>query len=179
MGSSKTQTTTQTAAAIAHTQSTLEDISICQPIIFMDRSALGNPGPCRAAAVCFPEGLISEPVVCDLSVSKCSSSYHGELCAIRLATAFSVSYSDTHLIRQIHIFSDCKSAIASSSSADSATNNAEYHISLFTLKVLTRRNTRRKWQRVWNRSDSILHELFPAIIKLGYKSLHHRPADLS
>ncbi len=84
----------------------------------MDGSSLGNPGPCRAAAVCFPEGLISEPVVCDLSESKCSTSYHGELCAIRLATAFSVCYSHTHLITQIHNFSDCKSAIASSASLD-------------------------------------------------------------
>ncbi len=118
LGSSKTQTTTQAAATRAHTQSTLEDIPIGQPIIFTDGSALSIPGPCEAAAVCFPEGLISEPVVCDLSVSKCSTSYHGELCAIRLATTFSVSYSDTHLTRQIHIFSDCKSALASSASLD-------------------------------------------------------------
>ncbi len=46
LGSSKTQTTTQAAVARAHTQSTLEDIPIGQPIIFMDGSALGNPDPC-------------------------------------------------------------------------------------------------------------------------------------
>ncbi len=40
-----------------------------------------------------------------------------------------------------------------------------------------RKNTRRKWRRAWNRSNSILHELFPAIPKLGYKSLHHRHAE--
>ncbi len=219
----------QAASARAHTQSTLEDISIGQPIIYTDRSSLGNPGPCGAAAVCFLEGLISEPVVSDLSISKCSTSYHEELCAYRGATAFLVSYSDSHLIRQIHIFSDCKSAIASSASldlhschqnvidniqqdvavlsgkgvsnnvywiaghanlaqneladkaaksaADSAANNAESQVSLSTLKALTRRNTQRKWQKAWNRSDSVLHELFPVIPKLGYKSLHHRHAE--
>ncbi len=96
VGSSKTKTTTQAAAARAHTQLILEDISIGQPLIFTDGSALGNPGPCGAAAVCFSEGPISEPVVCDISVSKCSTSHHGELCAIRLATAFLVGYTDTH-----------------------------------------------------------------------------------
>ncbi len=229
VGSSKTWTATLAAAARAHTQLILENICIGQPIIFTEGSALGNPGACGAAAVCFPEGLISEPVVCNLSVSKCSTSYHGELCAIRLATAFSVSYSDTHLIMQIHIFSDCKSAIASSASldqhichqnvidniqqdvavlsgkgvstnlhwvaghanlaqneladkgaksaADSAANNAESNVSLSTLKALTKKNTWRKWQRAWNSSDSVLDDLFPAIPKLGYKSLHHRHAE--
>ncbi len=54
LGSSKTQTTTQATVARTHTQSTLEDIPIDQPIIFMDGSVLGNPGSCGAATVCFP-----------------------------------------------------------------------------------------------------------------------------
>ncbi len=66
---------------------------------------------------------------------------------------------------------------AAKSAVDSAANNAESHISLSTLKLLIRRNTLRKWQRAWNRSHSILHELFPAIPKLGYKSLHHCSAE--
>ncbi len=45
VGLSKTRTTTQAAAARAHTQSTLEDISIGQPIIFTDGWDLGNQAP--------------------------------------------------------------------------------------------------------------------------------------
>ncbi len=36
---------------------------------------------------------------------------------------------------------------------------------------------KRQHQQAWNRSDSILQELFPAIPKLGYKYLHHHPTE--
>ncbi len=89
-----------------------------QPIIFTGGLALGNPGPCKAAAICLPDGLISESTVSDLAVStlRFSISYHGKLCALRLATAFVANYCGTHFTRQTYIFCDYKSAIVSSAS---------------------------------------------------------------
>ncbi len=89
-----------------------------QSFIKDEQSVLANLGSCRDAAVCFLDGLISKPIVSDLAVLWLSISYHGKLCALRLATAFTADYCETHLTRQIHIFSDCKSVIAFSASLD-------------------------------------------------------------
>ncbi len=54
VGSSKTRTTTQAAGARAHTQSTLEDISIGQPIKFHGRISPGQRRPLRGCCSLLP-----------------------------------------------------------------------------------------------------------------------------
>ncbi len=44
----------------------------------------------------YAEGMASQPLVLKEAVSKLSTSYHGELRAMLLATQFSKEYSSTH-----------------------------------------------------------------------------------
>ncbi len=84
-----------------------------QPVIFTDGSALSNPGPCGAAAVCYAEGMESLPVVLKEAVSNLSTIYHRELRAMLLATQFGDEYSGTHCITELNICTDCQAVITS------------------------------------------------------------------
>ncbi len=88
-----------------------------QPVIFTDGSALSNPGPCGAAVVCYAEGMESQLLFLKEAVSKLSTSYHGELRAMLLATQFGKEYSSTHHITELNIFIDCQAVIASVTSS--------------------------------------------------------------
>ena len=67
--------------------------------------------------MCYAEGMKSQPVVLKEAVSKLSTSYHGELRAMLLATQFRKAYSETHQISEVNIFTDCQSVIASVTSS--------------------------------------------------------------
>ncbi len=90
-----------------------------QPVIFTDGSALSNPGTCGAAAFRFVEGMESQLLVLNEAtyVSKLSTSYHGELRAMLLATQFGKEYSSTHHITELNIFTDCEAVITSMTSS--------------------------------------------------------------
>ena len=91
-------------------------------IAFTDGSAIPNPGPCGASAVIFSNGLNSQPIILSKSISKYSSSYHGELEAINLAVNFAKNYSETHYINQLRIYSDCQSALLAVSNIEPSIN---------------------------------------------------------
>ncbi len=123
LGSSKFRTPAQKAAARTCMEQQITHLPEGQPAIFTDGSALSNPGPCGAAAVCYVEGMDSEPLVVKDSVSKFSNNYHGELRGLNLATESVMALSLTHNITQVNIFCDCKAAIA-------ATTTTKRHLTL-------------------------------------------------
>ncbi len=90
------------------------------PVIFVDGSALGNPGPTGAAAICYPEGIKSQPITIKEAVGKLSTSYHGEIYAIKLATQFLKVYDtkDNTSPTEAHVLADCQSAILSTTSRE-------------------------------------------------------------
>ncbi len=85
-------------------------------VAFTDGSALGNPGPCGAGAVIYPNGLDSHPLSLHSPVSKSSTSYHGELKGILLALDHVSNAMIPRHITSLVILSDCKSAIQAASS---------------------------------------------------------------
>lgn len=110
-GSSNNRTHLQTRQAHAHIEEQLSSIPAGEPILFTDGSALGNPGACGAAVICYPEGLQSLPLTIKEPVSNYSTNYHGELRAIKVAAQYlKISQNPPHT-RNAHIFSDCKAAI--------------------------------------------------------------------
>ena len=115
-GSSNSRTATQIHQAHRYIEKQLQDIPDGDPIIFTDGSALGNPGPCGSAAICYAEGLKSCPITISEPVSKHSTNYHGEIRGIKLATDFLKSTHNSHHTGNAHIFSDCKAAIQALSS---------------------------------------------------------------
>lgn len=118
-GSSSSRSVAQARAAKQHTANTLSNIPPHEPIIFSDGSALTNPGPCGAAVVCYTEGMSSQPLILKQSVSRYSTSFHGELVALKLSSDFlklTCNVHRFHRFQQAHIFSDCKAAILSVSS---------------------------------------------------------------
>ena len=79
--------------------------------MFTDGSALGNPGPCGAAAIVHTHGLDMEPVILKRPISGYSSSYHGELAAIDLALEYCVTFTQSHHHHDtVSIHTDCQSA---------------------------------------------------------------------
>ena len=96
-----------TQKAKTHTQDALKRYS-SQYIAFTDGSALGNPGPCGAAAIILNED--KEPHELHQPVAKRGSSYLGELKGVELALTHFLSLETQ---KQIHIFCDCLSAIES------------------------------------------------------------------
>ncbi len=113
LGSSRDRTQDQIQAAQREAQSTIARIPEGQPLAFTDGSALGNPGACGAAAVCYSEGILSTPVILKKPVSNLSTSYHGELEGLRLAAEFLCVHTSSHHTDAVHIFCDCRSAIQS------------------------------------------------------------------
>jgi ribonuclease HI len=116
LGSSNTRSLQQTKAAKSIITDQLTSIPAGDPIIFTDGSALGNPGPCGASAIFYIDGLSSLPIKVSESVSPLSTSYHGELTALRLAMEFIASRRDNLAGKTIHIYCDCRAAIMAISS---------------------------------------------------------------
>ena len=113
VGAAGTRTREQIHTARRHTLDTLSELDEDQVVAFSDGSALGNPGPCGAAAVIYLEGIKSSPVILSEAVSSLGTSYLGELRGIHLATDFINQASEIRIPKALDIFVDCTSAIAS------------------------------------------------------------------
>ncbi len=118
LGSGGTRTAEQKTIAGAHADNLLRAIPDRIPIVFTERSTLGNPGACGAAAVCYPTGLSEQPLILNKPLSSRSTSYHGEFFALKLAVEFCIDWRKTHNSREVHILSDCQSAISSVTSSN-------------------------------------------------------------
>ena len=94
-----------------HTHDALNNIGD-EHVAFTDGSALGNPGPCGAAAIIIESG--KEPTKLHQPVAQRGSSYLGELKGVELALTHFLSLATK---KQIHIFCDCLSAIDSMATA--------------------------------------------------------------
>ncbi len=57
----------------------VKQIPAGQQTIFTDDSALENPGPSGATAICYSGGLAAEPVIRSMSIFREGNSYEGEL----------------------------------------------------------------------------------------------------
>ena len=93
-------------AAQNYIRSTNQDI-----IAFTDGSALNNPGPCGAGVLIHWNGINSQPTKSFKPVSSKSSSYHGELEAIDLALEIILEKEPDIINNNIHLLSNCQSAI--------------------------------------------------------------------
>jgi ribonuclease HI len=113
LGAAGNRTREQITAARQHTIQTLAGFGDDEVLAFTDGSALGNPGPCGAAAVIYLEGIKSSPIILNKSVALVGTSYLGELEGINMAT----EYIDQATInpKSLSIFVDCSSAISSAS----------------------------------------------------------------
>lgn len=116
LGSSRDRSSEQASIAKKVAEEAIGNIPPRQPIVFTDGSANPNPGPCGAAAICYAEGINSIPITISSPVAHHSTSYHGELEAIRLAVDFCKSRSAHHNFNTLHLFSDCQAAMLSLSS---------------------------------------------------------------
>ncbi len=85
LGSSKSRTKEQSMLARQLTTDFITALPRSTLLAFTDGSALSNPGPCGAAAIIYVHGMQELPLTYSEPVSKFSTSYHGELEAIRLA----------------------------------------------------------------------------------------------
>ena len=109
----------QESEAREYTLKQLSSICDNSPIIFTDGSAINNPGPVGASAICYTEGISSTPIILKQYVSEYSTSYHGELMGLRIATDFlKLLTVSNHSFKEAHVFTDCRSVIASVSSTD-------------------------------------------------------------
>ena len=88
LGSSGKRSAEQARLAKITTADYLSKLPNTTLIVFTDGSALGNPGPCGAAAIIHTHGLDMEPVILSRAISRNSSSYHAELAAIDLALEY-------------------------------------------------------------------------------------------
>ena len=115
-GSTGSRTSKQQKEAREYTTNTLINLGDT-PVIFTDGSALNNPGPCGAAAVIYPEGISSTPVISKEAVTASGTSYLGELWGLILGLNFLRNCSPP--VRVCHIFCDCESALLSAASFSS------------------------------------------------------------
>ena len=113
LGSAGTRTKAQTDKAKATAEEFIGSIPADASIFFTDGSALGNPGPCGAAAIFYQQGIKSAPVTLKQPVAKFSTSYHSELVAILLAVRFLLDSRAYNHCKSTYILSDCQAAIAS------------------------------------------------------------------
>ena len=90
-------------------------------VIFTDGSALPNPGPCGAGICAYWAGPAGDHTSTSVAVSCNSTSYHGELKAIDHALKLA---SERQHKGDIHIFSDCQSALKTAAADDITSNFA-------------------------------------------------------
>jgi len=109
----------ETKAAKKHVMDEVLSLPSNAPLSFTDGSALGNPGPCGAAAVVFTEGLAGEPGIVKASCSRDGNNYLGELWGLLLAL-MTFSLETVPLPSEVHIFTDCTAAIQCAVSASVA-----------------------------------------------------------
>ena len=82
-----------------------------EPCAFTDGSALGNPGPCGAAAIIYQDSSNSDTyTLLYKPIAQRSTSYNGELTGIELALNH---FTITAHHPNVHLFCDCKSAMQS------------------------------------------------------------------
>ncbi len=113
LGRSGRRSAEQANLAKVKTREYLNSLPNTTLIVFTDGSALGNPGPCGAAAIIHTHGLDMEPVILGKPISSNSSSYHGELAAIDLALEYCVTSTGSHHQHNtVSIQTDCQSAKA-------------------------------------------------------------------
>ncbi len=116
-GSSSSRSAEQAQAAKLYAQNIINQAPEKTVIIFTDGSALNNPGPCGAATIIYVEGIRSQPIVSANPISSLSSSYHGELEALKMAAQSIFEMLTSHnSFDNVYILSDCISAIQSVSS---------------------------------------------------------------
>jgi ribonuclease HI len=108
-GKSGDRTSEQAAAAKQDALKYVDSIG-SSVLIYTDGSALGNPGPTGSGAAIYLNGALQEPITACRPVSSCSTSYHGELQAIDLAITELLEVTPP-INRQIHLLSDCQSAL--------------------------------------------------------------------
>ena len=127
LGNTKTRTKEQ--ALLARKLALEYLISLKEDIIaFTDGSALGNPGPCGSGVVVFWKGLAHHHTTHSRPISPKSTSYHAELGAIDLT--FDVIDSSIHS-KPVHIITDCKSALAASSSSNACKNHTDLQMNIW------------------------------------------------
>ncbi len=123
LGNSRTRTDGQKKLARELISQGLEETGPRSLVAFTDGSALTNPGPCGAAAIIYTNGMNSQPIIRTESISSFSTSYHGELRALKLALAYVCTFSLNHWISEVRLFSDCQSALTSISSGKTCQNH--------------------------------------------------------
>jgi ribonuclease HI len=112
-GAAGSRTRQQIMTARQHALDTIAALPEGQPVAFTDGSALGNPGPCGAAAVLYLQGMQSSPIELSKSIAISGSSYLGELWGVALALEF---INDSNQVpKNFDIFVDCLGAIISCS----------------------------------------------------------------
>ena len=74
-------------------------------LAFTDGPALGNPGPCGTSAIIYIDSIHHQPLKFQEPVSSHSTSYHGELAAIRLALKQASVLVDVHNFTEIVMLS--------------------------------------------------------------------------
>ncbi len=122
LGSSKNRTPEQAKTARDVTAELIKKLPSSSIIAFTDGSALSNPGPCGAAAVIFTHGLDHHHITFNELIGKFGTSYQGELEGIRIALEQTLALADQHRPTEVHIFTDCQSAITTVSSPGTETS---------------------------------------------------------
>ena len=94
----------------ANIREVLDQCSRRDVLLFTDESALTNPGPTCAGAVIYLDGYSTSPILLQKGVSPFSNNYTGELVGIQIGLEF-LAETDTVNHKNIHIMTDCQSAI--------------------------------------------------------------------
>ena len=118
VGSSNTRSTQQAKMAREVITNELSTIPTDSLVIFTDGSAMINPGPVGAAIVVYKEGISSQPIIFKESVSSRSTSYHGELYALKMAVEHASTFLTPGLTKEVHIYCDCRAAMVAVCTTD-------------------------------------------------------------
>jgi len=122
LGNSKNRTSQQKELASKVTADYLTSLDRNKIVAFTDGSALHHPGPCGAGAAVYLSGLDCHPVRLQKAISPKSTSYHGELAAIKLALDCLVSSNLKPGINGIIILTDCQAALQTLCNTSRPTN---------------------------------------------------------